>query len=158
MVTTPAAPGQQTPAASATSPASRQAASVRVTAVPGVQANSAEPTVIAFLDRYFTAINKHNYAAYSRLLTPQLQRVNTHATFNSGYATTTDSAETLTSIADTSDGIAATASFTSNQNPASSITHTSCTSWTIILYLEPDGSSYLIRPAPSGYRASYQAC
>jgi hypothetical protein len=130
-----------------------------VAAGSGVTGNAAEPGVVAFLNSYFTAINNHDYAAYNALLDPQLQANDSQSTFDSGYATTRDSAETLTSIADTGGGgEAATVSFTSHQSVADSATNSTCTSWTITLYLEPNGNGYLDSPAPSGYHASYQAC
>lgn len=122
-------------------------------------ANPAEPAVAAFLDKYFTAINSHDYTAYSSLLDAREQSVNTPSSFNTGYGSTTDSVEALTGITGTSaGGEAATVSFTSHQSPAESPTKTSCTSWNITLYLQPNGGSYLIGPAPAGYHASYQAC
>ena len=114
---------------------------------------------MAFLGKYFTAINTHDYAAYSSLLDSQEQSVNTRSSFETGYGTTRDSGETLTSISDTGGGNeAATVSFTSHQSPAESASKTACTSWTITLYLQPNGSGYLIGAAPAGYHASYQAC
>jgi hypothetical protein len=132
-----------------------------VAAGPGVTGNAAEPGVLAFLNSYFAAINAHDYAAYNALLDPQLQQNDSQATFNHGYGTTKDSAETLTGITDTGGGgEAATVAFTSHQSAADSATNSTCTSWTITLYLEPNpnGTGYLDGPAPSGYHASYQAC
>jgi hypothetical protein len=130
-----------------------------VSVAAGVAANPAEPAVTAFLNRYFTAINSHDYATYNSLLDAEEQKPDTRSSFDAGYGTTSDSAETLTGIAGTaSGGEAATVSFTSQQSPADSPTKTSCTSWTITLYLQPNGSSYLIGPAPAGYHASYRAC
>jgi hypothetical protein len=130
-----------------------------VAAGPGVTGNSAEPGVLAFLNSYFTAINAHDYTAYNALLDTQLQQNDTESSFNNGYATTKDSAETLTSIADTGDGgEAATVSFTSHQSIAQSASNSTCTNWTITLYLEPNGTGYLESPAPSGYHASFSAC
>jgi hypothetical protein len=169
-------PTLSAPAAGATTPTSQSATATAspaqsasggptvspspvVTVAAGVAANPAEPAVTAFLDRYFTAINSHDYATYNSLLDPQEQKPDTRSSFNAGYGTTSDSAQTLTSIAGTASGAeAATVSFTSHQNPADSPTKTSCTSWTITLYLQPNGSSYLIGPAPAGYHASYRAC
>lgn len=159
-VSAPAAPGN-----GATTPASSPAASPTGSPSPGVSvaaglaANPAEPAIAAFLARYFTAINSHDYAAYSSLLDSREQSVNTPSTFNAGYGSTNDSAEALTAITGTGGGDqAATVSFTSHQTPAESPTKTSCTSWTITLYLQPNGGSYLIGPAPAGYHASYRAC
>lgn len=146
------------PTASSPAASPKVSPSPHVSVAPGVTSNPAEPAVLAFLNRYFTAINTHDYAAYSRLLDAQEQSANTRSSFDTGYGTTTDSAETLTSIADTGGNEAATVSFTSHQNPAESPSKTACTSWTITLYLQPNGGSYLIGPAPAGYQASYQAC
>jgi hypothetical protein len=160
--TTPSATGTASstgPTASSPAASPKVSPSPHVSVAPGVTSNPAEPAVVAFLDRYFTAINTHNYAAYSRLLDAQERSANTRSTFDTGYGTTTDSAETLTGIAGAGGGNeAATVSFTSHQNPADSPSKTACTSWTITLYLQPNGGGYLIGPAPAGYHASYQAC
>lgn len=154
----PTTPSGSTPSASPTaSPTASSSNGVIVQ--PGAASNPAEPGVVAFVNRYFTAINSHDYAAYNSLLVPKLQAINTRSDFETGYGTTTDSAQTLTSLTATSSGgEAATLTFTSNQSPAESPTKTSCTHWTITLYLEPNGGSYLIASAPSGYHAAYQAC
>jgi hypothetical protein len=160
--TTPSATGATSPTGSPTSsPAAspKVSPSPQLSVAPGVTSNPSEPAIAAFIDRYFKAINTHDYAAYSSLLDAQEQSVNTRSSFDAGYGTTRDSAETLTSIANTGGGNeAATVSFTSHQNPAESASKTACTSWTITLYLQPNGGSYLIGPAPAGYHASYQAC
>jgi hypothetical protein len=159
--TTPASPRATATTSPTSSPTSspKVSPSARVTVAAGATANPAEPRITAFLDRYFTAINSHNYTAYSSLLDAREQSVNTPSSFNTGYGSTTDSTETLTGITGTSaGGEAATVSFTSHQSPAESPTKTSCTSWTITLYLQPNAGSYLIGPAPAGYHASYQAC
>jgi hypothetical protein len=147
------------PAASSPAAGPKVSPSPHVSVAAGVASNPAEPAVAAFLDRYFTAINTHDYAAYSRLLDAQEQSVDTRSSFDTGYGTTADSAETLTGIAGAGGGDeAATVSFTSHQDPADSPSKTACTSWTITLYLQPNGGGYLIGPAPTGYHASYQAC
>ena len=158
----PTATASTSPAGSPTSSPTaspKVSPSPAVSVAPGVTSNTAEPAVAAFLDKYFAAINAHDYAAYSSLLDAQEQSVNTRSSFETGYGTTRDSGETLTSISDTGGGNeSATVSFTSHQSAAESASQTACTSWTITLYLQPDGSSYLIGPAPAGYHASYQAC
>lgn len=53
---------------------------------------------------------------------------------------------------------AATVTFDSYQAPSTSVTHTSCTSWHIALYLEPKGTTYEIVVPPRSYRASYHPC
>ncbi len=130
-----------------------------VTVSPAAAANPAEPGVAALVNDYFDAINAHDYTAYNNLLAPQQQAADTPSSFNTGYGSTTDSNERLTGITNTSGGgEAATLSFTSHQNAADSASQSACTSWTITLYLEPNGSSYLIGPTPPGYHAQYAAC
>jgi hypothetical protein len=169
-----AAPAQGTPAPSGSavvppssgpansppvSPTTGGGGSTGVAVAPSAASNPAAPQVVAFLNRYFTAINQHDYAAFAHLLDQQLLRQMPAAAFDSGYATTTDSGETLTGIADTgSGGVAATVTFTSHQQPAESIDDSACTSWAITLYLVPNGTGYLISEPPPGYHASYQAC
>jgi hypothetical protein len=88
-----------------------------------------------------------------------LQSKNPPATFASGYATTHDSAEVLDSISDTGGGgEAATVSFISRQSPSSSIDNSPCNNWTITLYLQPNGSSYLASVPPSSYKPTYTDC
>jgi hypothetical protein len=54
--------------------------------------------------------------------------------------------------------VSAAVTFTSHQLPSASPTGTSCTNWTIVLYLRQQSGRYLIGPAPPGYHAQYQAC
>jgi hypothetical protein len=159
----PSAAGKQTAAPTAAAPTPGRAAGHGATTVlavaAGVAGNPAAPQVTTLLDRYFTAINTRDYAAYARLLDRQRRRHETAASFRSGYGSTTDSDETLTTISATGAGdVAASVTFTSHQKPADSLEHSSCTRWAITLYLVRHGTGYLIETPPSGYRASYQAC
>jgi hypothetical protein len=117
-------------------------------------------SVADFLGQYFAAINAHDYQSYLALLSPQLQQGMTRAQFDKGYRSTADSDETLVGISTASDGdMAAEVTFTSHQDPADSPDQSqSCTSWDISLFLSQGGSGYLIDPAPSDYKASYQPC
>lgn len=127
--------------------------------VAAAAASPAAPQVQTLLGRYFTAINEHDYSQYSSLLDQQMKQDNSLSSFSNGYATTTDSAETITGISDTGGGdLAVTVTFTSHQDPADSPDNSSCTDWVITLYLVPQGGSYLIGSPPSTYSASYQAC
>jgi hypothetical protein len=111
------------------------------------------------LASYFTAINQHDYQQYASLLTPALQQGVTPASFASGYGSTTDSGMTLTSIASADSGsVAASVTFTSQQDPAASPDGSACDDWQITLYLQPDGGSYQIGSPPSGYHAAYAPC
>jgi hypothetical protein len=113
---------------------------------------------MAFLNDYFTAINTHDYQQYFGLLDGQLQQGETAAKFRAGYRSTSDSAATLTALASPGAQTAASVTFTSHQLATDSPTHTGCTRWSITLYLDPQGSSYVIGTAPSSYHAFYQAC
>jgi hypothetical protein len=153
--------GSQTPTPSASATASPSTpADTAVAVAPAAASNTAAPQVQSLLEHYFAAINAHDYAAYSSLLDAQMRGENSRSHFDSGYGTTHDSAETLTSITGTGGGVlAATVSFTSHQSPADSINNSSCTAWTITLYLEPQGGgSYLIGAPPAGYQPSHQDC
>ena len=132
-----------------------------VTLTDGVMQDSDASSVATFLNQYFQAINNHDYQSYLALLTSPVQQGITSQQFDHGYATTADSAETLTGISTTANGdTQADVTFTSHQNPANSPDGTqSCTNWSISLFLQSDGNGgYLIDQAPSGYQASYQAC
>ena len=144
------------PSASATPSPTRTGA---VQVVPSVDGNPAAPQVAAYLNRYFNAINTRNYSEYNSLLDAQEQQSSSKSSFDSGYATTTDSDETLTGITDTGGGnVTADVTFTSRQNAADSVDQSACTSWTISLYLVPQGSGYVMTAAPAGYHAAYAAC
>jgi hypothetical protein len=159
---TPSAAGRGTPASPAViSPRAAPAtgATTVVAVAAGAAGNPAAPRVTALLDRYFTAINSHDYAAYASLLDRQRRRRDPAASFDSGYASTTDSDETLTRISAVGSGdVAVSLTFTSHQKPAVSRDHSSCTLWAITLYLVPHATGYLIGTPPPGYWASYQAC
>jgi hypothetical protein len=121
--------------------------------------NPAAPQVTALLNRYFTAINQRDYPTYVSLFDQQLEQPQPESSFDAGYATTSDSAVTLTNISDAgSAGLAASVTFRSQQNPADSPDNSSCDQWSITLFLVPDGNGYLIGPPPSSYHASFQAC
>jgi hypothetical protein len=161
------AAGQATPPVSpagtaATTPSATPTASAgtaTVAVAPAAAASPAAARVQGLLDRYFAAINAHDYPAYSSLLDARLRKLDPPSTFTSGYATTQDSAEELTAISATAAGeLAATVTFTSHQSPANSPDDSPCDSWRITLYLVPTGGGYLIGSAPPGYRASYQGC
>jgi hypothetical protein len=163
----PTSPGTGTPAtssASATATPSSTAspatsAGFTVAVAPAAAGNPAAPQVRVLLERYFTAINSRDYGAYSSLLDAHMRQKNPPSTFTSGYATTHDSAETLTGITDTAGGgLEATVSFTSRQSPTDSINNSSCTAWMITLYLRPQGSGYLIGAPPAGYQPAHQNC
>jgi hypothetical protein len=125
---------------------------------PGV-ADPAAPQVAAFLVQYFGAINRHDYAAYIALESPQEAKGLTPAQFQDGYGSTADSGETLQDVSVDANGeYLARVTFTSKQDPAQSVTGTACTKWGISLYLIPNGGSFQIGTPPSSYHAAYAPC
>jgi hypothetical protein len=164
--TTPAASATTPPAAATTQPAATEPpatqppppGTVTVAVSQAARANPAEPQVLAWVERYFTAINSHDYQSYVGLLDTQMAAKQTPAGFRAGFGSTADSAATLTAISDLGGGEAASVSFTSHQAPSESIDGSSCDLWSITLYLSPSGSSYVENPPPSGYHSSHQAC
>ena len=130
-----------------------------VTIGQGVTSSAAEPQVETLLSHYFHGINTRDYAEYASTLSPAEQAKQSQSTFTSGYATTTDTGMTLTSL--TSDGAAgllATVTFTSHQSPAQSVDHSACNTWTLNFYLVPQGTGYLIGPHPPGYQPTHADC
>ena len=151
---TASATGQAGTASATASPAASL-----VSVGPGVASSAAEPAVETLLSHYFDGIDTHDYPEYAATLTPAEQAQQTQSEFDSGYATTTDSGMTLTSLtANGSGGPVATVTFTSRQSPAKSVDGSACNDWTLSLYLVPQGSGYLIGPAPSSYKPSYSDC
>jgi hypothetical protein len=153
------APASATPASAPASATPAATAAGTVAVAPAAAGNPAAPRVQALLERYFTAINDHDYATYSSLLDARMRQQNPPSSFSAGYATTRDSAETLAGITGTGGGaLAAMVSFISHQNPADSIDNSPCTAWTITLYLRPQGGGYLITTPPAGYKPTHQDC
>jgi hypothetical protein len=147
------------PSTSTSPPASSPSSSGLVAAAPGVTGQSDEPAVLAFLNRYFTAINTHNYQQYYGLLDTQQQRGITERQFRTGYRATRDSRTTLVTLGPAGGGtVAASVTFTSHQPAAGSPSHSSCTDWDTTLYLRHQGGSYVIGAPPASYHASYHAC
>jgi hypothetical protein len=134
-------------------------AAVAVAVAAAVGRNAARPQVIALLDRYFSAINQHDYAAYAQLLDAQALQRSPASAFYTGDGSTADTGETLTGLADVSSGgLAAAVTFTSHQQPADSPDHSDCDNWSITLYLVPQGAGYLIGLPPAGYQGSFASC
>jgi hypothetical protein len=160
--------GQTQPSAPATSPAAATPASSApatgphgrgrntVAVAPALAHSPVAQQVAAFLQTYFRAINRRDYAAYAGLLAPSLRP--TMREFEQGYRTTSDSGAVLTSLSGSPYGLAAGVTFISHQDPALSPDRSTCTKWGITLYLRQRGTSYLIVPPPHGYHAAHQPC
>jgi hypothetical protein len=145
--------------ASTRAPAPRPTTRPLVTVAPAAAGARQASAVQAFLTRYFTAINKHNFAAYQALFIASQRGDLSAAAFARGYGSSRDSQATLRSISVPAAGkLVATVSFVSHQQPADSATHSSCTSWTISLFLIKQASTYLIHTPPAGYGATAAAC
>jgi hypothetical protein len=128
-----------------------------VSIAPGVRSASAPVEVV--LSHYFQGVNDHNYAEYASSQTAQGKQDQPQSSFHSGYATTTDSGMRLTSLTPTGRGdLTATVTFTSRQSPVNSVDDSPCDAWTLNLYLVPNGTGYLITPAPSDYEPSHTDC
>jgi hypothetical protein len=130
-----------------------------VAVAPGVSRQAPEPRVVAYLDDYFAAINRHSYRRFALLLGPQMRQTLPAPAFYAGYRTTTDSAARLTGLSAGGGGQAeADVAFTSHQAPGATPSHSRCTRWRIVLVLAPQHGRLVLEPPPPGYHASYQAC
>lgn len=159
--TAPSHSPQPSTSAPSTSPAPSHSpgSSGMVAAAPSVRGQHDERAVLAFLNRYFIAINTHNYQQYYGLLDAQQQRGITQGQFDSGYRKTRDSHATLVALGLAGGGgVAASITFTSHQPASDSPSHSSCTDWNTTLYLRPQSGSYAIEAPPASYHAAYQAC
>ena len=108
--------------------------------------------VATLLDSYFSAINRHDFQAYSSLFIPAI-RVSLH-NFGAGYQSTRDSRARLTGLATTGpQGLAVMVTFVSHQNPADSPDHAACDRWHVTLFLKHGGGSYHIRRHQPGFPA-----
>ena len=153
----PAGARRVVPAASPSAARSQApAAHGGVAIAPGVPQGARRRQVAAFLGRYFTAINGHNYQGYARLLGPGMGQ--SVQQFDQGYGSTVDSGATLTGVSATPGGLAVAVTFTSHQDPADAADGAACTHWSITLYLEPAGPSFLITRPPPYYQAFQESC
>jgi hypothetical protein len=141
------------------SPVPSASAGIPVTLAESAAASPYQAGVLAFVSRYFAAINRHDFGAYERLFGPAL-RANLSATaFGSGYGTTTDIRITLRAIGVLSASeVVAQVTFTSHQQPATSPTNSVCTAWNVSLFLARQLRGYLLQQPPPWYQASFTAC
>jgi hypothetical protein len=111
------------------------------------------------LSHYFQGINKRDYAEYASSQTAKGKENQPQSSFDAGYATTSDTDMTLTSLTPTGGGdLTATITFTSHQSASDGVDNSRCNAWTLNLYLVPNGAGYLIAPAPPDYEPSYSDC
>jgi hypothetical protein len=154
----PPGPGPR-PARAASSPAAGSAAAAGgVTVTPAAAGQPHVHRVVTLLDNYFSAINQHDFPAYSSLFIPAI-RVSRH-NFAAAYQSTRDSRARLTRLAATGpQGLAAMVTFVSHQNPADSPDHAACNRWHVTVFLKRDGHGYHIRRHRPGFPAdTVRAC
>jgi hypothetical protein len=134
------------------------AASAAVTVAPAAAGQPHLHGAVTLLDRYFSAINSHDFQAYRSLFIPAM-RAGLH-NFGVSYHSTHDSRARLTGLAATGPlGLAATVTFVSHQNPAASPDHAACNRWHITLFIKRDGHGYRIRRHRPGFPAdTVRAC
>ena len=124
---------------------------------PAVRGDPAAAQIEVLVASYFTAINDHDFPAYRRLFIPAIQAGMRH--FGAGYASTVDSAATLTGLIVTGPaGLAARVTFTSHQKPAASPDHAACDHWDITLFVRHRAGRYQIRRPQPGFPQSVRAC
>ncbi len=129
-----------------------------VTVAPAAAVQPHAHRVVTLLDSYFSAINQHDFPAYSSLFIPAI-RASMH-NFGACYLSTRDSRARLTGLAATGpQGLAAMVTFVSHQNPADSPDHAACDRWHITLFLKHNGRGYHIRRHRPGFPAdTVRAC
>jgi hypothetical protein len=141
---TPTSTPSATPSPTATGP---------IAFAPGVSGAPHSQQVENLFTAYFDGINTHNFTEYSSALAPAMQAKNPQSSFSTGYATTTDSNETINSIAASGSDLTAVVTFTSHQSPGDSPDHSACNNYTLTLPLIPQGSGYAITVPAQGYAA-----
>jgi hypothetical protein len=118
-----------------------------------------EAAIVASLNRYFDAINTHNYRVYKRQFIPALRGGLSAASFDAEFGTARYSAEQLSSIDVTGAGrVDAFVTFTSHQSAGGRPADTTCTAWNVEYYLVPRGHRYLLAAPPLWYEASDRRC
>jgi hypothetical protein len=133
-------------------------ASAAVTVAPAAAGQPHVDRVVTLLDRYFSAINQHDFQAYRSLFIPAI-RAGMHDV-GASYQSTRDSRARLAGLAATGpQGLAAMVTFVSHQNPAASPDHAACNRWHITLFIKRDGHGYHIRRHRPGFPAdTVRAC
>lgn len=103
--------------------------------------------VASTLSMYFGEINAQNYAEAWSTYTPRYQAATPLATWESGYATTQESAVSLVSVDQNSDGsVSAGVNFTSQQAASQGYDGQTCSQWSLTFSLQPAGSTTVTAP------------
>jgi hypothetical protein len=129
-----------------------------VTVAPAAAGQPHADRVATLLDSYFSAINQHDFPAYRSLFIPAIRAGMNN--FGASYQSTHDSRARLAGLAATGpQGLAATVTFVSHQDPAASPDHAACDRWHITLFIKRDGRGYHIRRHWPGFPAdTVRAC
>jgi hypothetical protein len=147
-------------ALSAAPPSSTPPASAQPSSTPRATAAVRYPraaAIEAVINRYFQAINGHDYAAYRATQSPGIAM--TASQFRAGFESTQDSDVLITGITTMPGGQpAADVTFTSRQQPQDGPEGESCTKWHVTMYFDGSAGTYTIGAPPNGYKAAYQAC
>jgi hypothetical protein len=150
-VTSTPSQAQTTSSPPTATPSPTAAGSVAIAA--GASSAPQAQQVESLFTTYFQGINTHNYAEFASTLDASMQARNPQSSFDTGYKTTTDSNETISSIASTGSGLTVVVMFTSHQSPSDSPDKSACNNYTLTLPLVPQGSGYVITVPPQGYAA-----
>jgi hypothetical protein len=118
-----------------------------------------EAAVVAVVNSYFGAIDRHAYRAYKKLFSPAVGGQLSAATFRSGYSTVQDAALTLAGIEVIGAGqVEALVTVTSHRGLVTSPAQSSCTAWRIAFHLIKQDHRYMLAAQPTGSLASHRGC
>jgi hypothetical protein len=118
-----------------------------------------EAAIAASLNRYFGAINNHDYLGYKRQFILVLRGKLSRAAFSAGFGTVNDSAEQLHNISVIGGGkVDAFVTFISQQPAADRRASPTCTAWSTEFYLGKRGTRYLLVAPPQWYQVSTSRC
>lgn len=140
-------------------PSTAPAGQYQLVVDPAAAAAPHEPTVAVFLDRYFVAVNNHDFADYKRLFVRALRPGLSPASFSAGLGTSTDSSEQLHGIKLIGgSGVEASVTFISRQPTFGGRRSLMCTAWRGTVSLGWRGTRYLLVAAPTWYQAPAGTC
>jgi len=134
-----------------------------IAVAPALEANPRTPAIVAQLRRRYTDINNRNFDDYWKMYTPDYAKTLGYPAkapeVARGYRSTVVSNIHLTQLITQRDGrLAATVTFTSNQDAADGPDNQTCTKWTVGFSFKTVSGVYLIDTPPSNYNANYDPC
>jgi hypothetical protein len=146
-----------TPSPTSASPTAPPTPTGPVALAAGVSSSRYAAQLETTFTHYFGGINAHNYSEYASSLDSAMQAANPKSSFDSGYSTTTDSNEKISSVSGSGGNLTAVVTFKSMQSASDSPDGSACNDYTLTLPLVQQGNGYVIATPPSGY-ASYTDC